>query len=89
MQIASTRDRLCFIAGYYSFVALVTVIRKIDMHRRGVPLHFDNFFLPLNITFICVPPFLFTYQLDLALSPCTIFGLPIGGKANRLAEAQM
>mmetsp|Transcript_28147 Transcript_28147/g.66550 ORF Transcript_28147/g.66550 Transcript_28147/m.66550 type:complete len:200 (-) Transcript_28147:6-605(-) len=86
LRIASTRDRLCWVAGYYSFVAFVSCCRHANMHFRGVHFHFDNFFLPLNITFMCLPPFLFGYQLDLALSPRTLLGLPIGGKANRIAE---
>lgn len=33
-----------------------------------------------------MPPFLFTYQLDLALHPMRLGGLQLGGKANRIAE---
>jgi hypothetical protein len=35
-----------------------------------------------------MPPFLFTYQLDLALHPMRLggLGLQLGGKANRIAE---
>ena len=33
-----------------------------------------------------MPPFLFTYQLDLALHPIRLGGLQLGGKANRIAE---
>ena len=34
-----------------------------------------------------MPPFLFTYQLDLALHPLRLpGGLHLGGKANRIAE---
>ena len=33
-----------------------------------------------------MPPFLFTYQLDLAMHPTNIFGMQFGGKANRIAE---
>ena len=33
-----------------------------------------------------MPPFLFTYQLDLALHPMRLGGLHLGGKANRIAE---
>lgn len=40
----------------------------------------------LELRFFCIPPFLFTYQLDLALHPCNIWGFPFGGKANRIAE---
>ena len=40
----------------------------------------------LELRFFCMPPFLFTYQLDLALQPCNIWGFPFGGKANRIAE---
>ena len=36
--------------------------------------------------FFCMPPFLFTYQLDLAMHPTRLFGVPFGGKANRIAE---
>uniref|UniRef100_A0A7S1WHF7 Uncharacterized protein n=1 Tax=Alexandrium catenella TaxID=2925 RepID=A0A7S1WHF7_ALECA len=86
LRIASTRDRLCFVAGYYAFVAFMSCCRHLSMHRRGIHFNFDNFFLPLRVTVICLPPFVFGYQLDLALSPRTVFGLPIGGKANRISE---
>ena len=33
-----------------------------------------------------MPPFLFTYQLDLALHPIRVSSLQLGGKANRIAE---
>eukprot|EP00930_Biecheleria_cincta_P013169 TRINITY_DN11886_c0_g1_i2.p1 TRINITY_DN11886_c0_g1~~TRINITY_DN11886_c0_g1_i2.p1 ORF type:complete len:216 (+),score=31.89 TRINITY_DN11886_c0_g1_i2:49-648(+) len=86
LKIAATRDRLCWIAGYYGFMGLMSLARHASLHRRGIPMHWDNFFLPLNVAVICMPPFLFTYQLDLALSPTIVLGMPIGGKANRLAE---
>ncbi|CAE8642445.1 unnamed protein product [Polarella glacialis] len=86
MKIAATRDRLPFIAGYYGLILLASSARHASMHRRGVHLTWDNFFLPLNGVFTCIPPFLFTYQLDLALPPMTVLGVPIGGKVNRLAE---
>mmetsp|Transcript_48594 Transcript_48594/g.138880 ORF Transcript_48594/g.138880 Transcript_48594/m.138880 type:complete len:200 (+) Transcript_48594:90-689(+) len=85
-RIAATRDRLCWIGAYYGFVACVSVSRHVCLHRAGVRLHFDNFFLPLNVAFVCAPPFLFAYQLDLALPPRALAGLPLGGKANRIAD---
>lgn len=35
-----------------------------------------------------MPPFLFTYQLDLAMHPTTVpfLGVALGGKANRIAR---
>mmetsp|Transcript_21443 Transcript_21443/g.56666 ORF Transcript_21443/g.56666 Transcript_21443/m.56666 type:complete len:201 (-) Transcript_21443:17-619(-) len=86
MRIAATRDRLCWLAAYYSLVLSFAGARHASMHRRGVPMHFDNFFLPLPIAFTLMPPVLFMYQLDFALQPTSVFGFRIGGKANRLAE---
>ena len=42
--------------------------------------------ISFNARFFCMPPFLFTYQLDLALHPMRLGGLQLGGKANRIAE---
>lgn len=88
VRIATTRERLCWIGAYYAFVGGMSLARSMSMRWRGVRLHWDNAFLPLNIVFFCMPPFLFTYQLDLALHPMRLggLGLQLGGKANRIAE---
>eukprot|EP00928_Gymnodinium_smaydae_P071750 TRINITY_DN55249_c0_g1_i1.p2 TRINITY_DN55249_c0_g1~~TRINITY_DN55249_c0_g1_i1.p2 ORF type:complete len:212 (+),score=39.33 TRINITY_DN55249_c0_g1_i1:58-636(+) len=85
-QIASTRDRLLWVAGYYSTMLAMSLVRHVALHRRGVSFHFDNFFLPLNVAIICAPPWLVGYQLDLALPESVVPGLPLGGKATRLQE---
>ncbi|CAK9101669.1 unnamed protein product [Durusdinium trenchii] len=86
MRIATTRERLCWIGMYYSFVGIVSLARSMSMRWRGIQLHWDNAFLPLNIAFFCMPPFLFTYQLDLAMHPTSVLGIHFGGKANRISE---
>ncbi|OLP91644.1 putative folate-biopterin transporter 2 [Symbiodinium microadriaticum] len=86
LRIATTRERLLWVAAYYAFVGGVSLARSATLRWQGIRLHWDNAFLPLNITFFCMPPFLFTYQLDLALAPAELWGLKVGGKANRIAE---
>ncbi|CAE7662653.1 unnamed protein product, partial [Symbiodinium sp. CCMP2456] len=86
LRIATTRERLLWVAAYYAFVGGVSLARSATLRWQGIRLHWDNAFLPLNITFFCMPPFLFTYQLDLALAPAQLWGLPVGGKANRISE---
>mmetsp|Transcript_70771 Transcript_70771/g.133695 ORF Transcript_70771/g.133695 Transcript_70771/m.133695 type:complete len:189 (-) Transcript_70771:102-668(-) len=75
MTIASVRDRILWITAYYSTVGLLSGLRHVAMHRRGVHFTFDNFFLPLNAVFVCIPPFALGYQVDFAYFD----------KANRLA----
>lgn len=85
MQMAATRDRLCWIAGYYATVAVVSVARHGYMHRKGIHLTWDNFCLPLNQVLICIPPFLFGYQVDYALFNK---GERIAAEAARIREGK-
>jgi len=66
LQIAATRDRLLWIGGYYSLLGLLAGARHIAGHRRGIHFTWDSFFLPLNQAIVCIPPFLFGYQVDYA-----------------------
>lgn len=79
MQIAATRDRLLWIGCYYGFLSALSGVRHIVMHRRGVHFTWDSFFLPLNQIAVCIPPFLFGYQLDYALGSKV---LPAGSPAH-------
>jgi len=83
MQLAATRDRLLWIGGYYAFVGLLSISRHAWMHRRRIPITWDNFFTPLNQAFLCLPPFLFGYQLDYA---CFGKGERIAAEAARIRE---
>ena len=83
MQLAATRDRLLWIGGYYAFVGLLSCGRHVYMRRRGLAFTWDNFFTPLNQAFLCLPPFLFGYQLDYA---CFDKGERIAAEAARIRE---
>eukprot|EP00325_Prymnesiales_sp_UTEX-LB-985_P033568 CAMPEP_0174728028 /NCGR_PEP_ID=MMETSP1094-20130205/50921_1 /TAXON_ID=156173 /ORGANISM="Chrysochromulina brevifilum, Strain UTEX LB 985" /LENGTH=180 /DNA_ID=CAMNT_0015929879 /DNA_START=34 /DNA_END=576 /DNA_ORIENTATION=- len=67
MALATTRDRLLWIGGYYTLLGAVAGVRHLVMHRRGFHFTWDTFFLPLNQVAVCLPPFLLGYQLDYAL----------------------
>mmetsp|Transcript_43578 Transcript_43578/g.120573 ORF Transcript_43578/g.120573 Transcript_43578/m.120573 type:complete len:188 (+) Transcript_43578:98-661(+) len=76
MQVALVRDRVLWITTYYATVLCVSGLRHLIMHRRGVRFTFDNFFLPLNVVVVLIPPFALGYQLDFVHA----------SKANRVAE---
>ncbi|CAJ1333107.1 unnamed protein product [Effrenium voratum] len=88
-RIASTRERLCWIGAYYGLVGVVSLARSATLRWQNVRLHWDNAFLPLNVVFLCMPPFVSGYQLDLAMHPISLMGYQVGGKANRIAEEAM
>eukprot|EP00747_Dinoflagellata_sp_TGD_P168758 gnl/TRDRNA2_/TRDRNA2_195908_c0_seq1.p1 gnl/TRDRNA2_/TRDRNA2_195908_c0~~gnl/TRDRNA2_/TRDRNA2_195908_c0_seq1.p1 ORF type:complete len:189 (-),score=16.15 gnl/TRDRNA2_/TRDRNA2_195908_c0_seq1:58-624(-) len=76
MRVALVRDRILWVTAYYGAVGLVSAMRHLAMHRRGIHFTFDNFFLPLNVVVVIIPPFALGYQIDYAYYD----------KANRIAE---
>ena len=70
MQLAATRERLLWIAAYYSTFAALSRTRLAVLRRAlpaGATIGWDQRFLLVNQLLICMPPFMAGYQLDYAL----------------------